>query len=30
MSSRLPFFLGVFAVLAVIIYSSLFVVNERE
>ncbi len=30
MSSRLPFFLGVFAVLAVIVYSSLFVVNERE
>lgn len=30
MSSRLPFFLGIFAVLAVIVYSSLFVVNERE
>ncbi|MEP2946122.1 MAG: protease modulator HflC [Lentilitoribacter sp.] len=30
MSSRLPFFLGIFAVIAVIVYSSLFVVNERE
>ena len=30
MSSRLPFFLGIFAVSAVIVYSSLFVVNERE
>lgn len=30
MSNRLPFFIGIFAVIAVIVYSSIFVVNERE
>jgi membrane protease subunit HflC len=30
MGNRLPFFIGIIAIVAVIIYSSIFVVNERE